>query len=477
MLKYILQKKIIELWEFMDGMETIKKKLKKLSATQIILLGFLGIILMGSLLLMLPVAAKSGQSTAYVDALFTSTTSVCVTGLTTLVTLEHWSLFGQIVILVLIQFGGLGVVTVATALLLILGKKVTLKERILIQEAYSLNTLAGLVKLTRRILLGTFFVEGIGAVLYSFQFVPQFGLIRGIWISVFTAISAFCNAGIDIIGNVSLSHYVANPLINIVTMTLIVAGGIGFTVWWDFIRVGRLYKNKELKGSMIFNKLSLHTKVVVTTTLVLILGGALLILALEFDNKATIGDLSFGSKVLASFFQSVTTRTAGFLTVPQESLRVGTSLICIILMFIGGSPVGTAGGVKTVTIAMLMATVMTVVKGEKDVTLFKRKVPVQTLRKCLAVVTISVMFLLTFTLLLSIVEEADLLTCLYETTSALATVGLSKDFTSSLTPMGKLIIIITMYIGRVGPITMAVGFKLRNKKLLAQYPEEDILVG
>lgn len=454
-----------------------KKKISQMAPTRIILFGFLAAILIGTCLLTMPFSSASGEMTAPIDALFTATTSVCVTGLTTVTTADHWSVFGQFIILVLIQFGGLGVVTFSTAMMLLLGKKVSLKGRIMIQEAYSLNNLSGMVKLIRRILFGTFLVEGLGALFYMIQFIPEFGLLQGIWISVFNAVSAFCNAGMDIISTSSMAHYVENPIINLVTMTLIVSGGLGFTVWWDLIRVGKLRKNKEIAKGLMFQKLSLHSKVVLFTTVGLIGIGAFFIFLLEYSNRETLGSLSFGNKIMASFFQSVTTRTAGFFSLFQENLKESTCFLCIILMFIGGSPVGTAGGVKTVTAALLFATIVAVVKGERDVTIFNRKIPEYTIRKCLAVVSISLAWLIAATMLLSVSQNAPFLDCFYETTSALATVGLSRNLTPDLNTLSKLIIILTMYIGRVGPITMAVGFNLNKKKTLGQFPEEDILVG
>lgn len=453
-------------------------KVEKISAPRIILLGFLSVILLGSVLLTLPIASSSGTATAYVDALFTATTSVCVTGLVTVNTLEHWSLFGHIVILLLIQFGGLGFVAVMTAMMLIVGKKLTLKERMLIQEAYSFQKLSGLVKFTKKVLMGTLIVEGIGAFFYMFQFIPEFGLKRGIWISIFNAISGFCNAGIDIIGENSLIPYVHNPLINIVTMGLIVSGGIGFPVWWDFIRVGKLVVNKEIQKRKFWSKLSLHSKLALTTTISLILGGALFIFVLEYYNDGTIGTFSFWNKIQASLFQSVTLRTAGFITIPQENLREDTSLISIMLMFIGGSPVGTAGGIKTITVAVLFATVMSVIRGRKNVVIYNRKIPIEIVKKSLTMICVSLTILLFSTLALNIVEtKVDFMTCLYEIASALGTVGLSKNLTPHLSTIGKLIVILTMYIGRVGPITMAVGFHVKGKKALLEYPEEEVLVG
>lgn len=453
-------------------------RLKNISASRIILLGFLSVIFIGSILLSLPIATKSGEATPYVDALFTATTSVCVTGLVTVNTLAHWSFFGHIVILLLIQFGGLGFVAVMTAMILALGKKVSLKERILIQEAYSFNKLSGMVNFIKKVLIGTLTVEAIGAIFYMFQFIPELGVVRGIWVSIFNAISAFCNAGIDIIGEYSLVPYVHNPLINIVTMVLIVSGGIGFTVWWDLIRVGKLVKEKKIPLKKMLSRLTLHSKIVLTTTISLIIGGAIFIFVLEYNNTGTIGTFSFLDKIQASFFQSVTLRTAGFATLPQENLRDDTSLICIILMFIGGSPVGTAGGIKTVTIAVLFATVMSVVRGSKSVVIYNRRVSGEIVKKSLAIICITLFLLLSATIILNITEaRADFMTCFYEVASALGTVGLSKNLTPYLTTIGKIIIICTMYMGRVGPITMAVGFHVKNKKTLIEFPEEDLLVG
>ena len=453
-------------------------RLKNISASRIILLGFLSVIFIGSILLSLPIATKSGEATPYVDALFTATTSVCVTGLVTVNTLAHWSFFGHIVILLLIQFGGLGFVAVLTAMILALGKKVSLKERILIQEAYSFNKLSGMVNFIKKVLIGTLTVEAIGAIFYMFQFIPELGVARGIWVSIFNAISAFCNAGIDIIGEYSLVPYVHNPLINIVTMVLIVSGGIGFTVWWDLIRVGKLVKEKKIPLKKMLSRLTLHSKIVLTTTISLIIGGAIFIFVLEYNNTGTIGTFSFLDKIQASFFQSVTLRTAGFATLPQENLRDDTSLICIILMFIGGSPVGTAGGIKTVTIAVLFATVMSVVRGSKSVVIYNRRVSGEIVKKSLAIICITLFLLLSATIILNITEaRADFMTCFYEVASALGSVWLSKNLTPYLTTIGKIIIICTMYMGRVGPITMAVGFHVKNKKTLVEFPEEDLLVG
>lgn len=453
-----------------------KKLSDYLSGTQIIALGFLGVILVGALLLTLPCMNNEGVWTPFVDALFMSTTSVCVTGLTLVNVGTYWNLLGHIVILILIQIGGIGVVAMSILFMMILKKKVSLKDRMLIQESYSANSLQGLVKLIRKILIGIMTVEGIGALFYSFYFVPEFGFIKGIWISVFTSVSAFCNAGIDILGGDSLTAYVGNPLINVVTVTLIVVGGIGFFVWWDVVHVIKKWRKTGIKSC--FWKLNLHSKIVITATAVLIFGGAAAIFILEYTNPATLGGLSLLDKIQASFFQSVTTRTAGFYTLNQGNLRETSALLSVILMFIGGSPAGTAGGVKTMTIVLLFATTMSVVKGEKETIMFRRSIPMETVRKALAVFSISGGALVFMTVLMTMVEKAPLLTVFYEVTSALATVGLSMNFSPLLSGLGKIIIIFCMYIGRIGPISMVIAFRIRGKrKERLNYAHEDVIVG
>ena len=449
-----------------------------LSTTQIIVLGFLTAIIIGGFLLSLPVSSADGHSVPLLDAMFTSTTSVCVTGLVVANTYEQWSRFGQAVILLLIQCGGLGIVTFTTSFMLILGRKVTLRDRLLMQDAYNLNTLTGLVKFTKKVIFGTLIVESIGAVLYMFTFIPEFGWKEGIWISVFNSVSAFCNAGIDIIGPNSLAPYVTNVSVNLITMALIILGGIGFIVWWDILHMAGKVKRKEVPSGAFFNRLSLHTKIVLTTTLCLIGIGALLIFILEFNNPETIGGLSFGDKIMASAFESVTARTAGFLTFSQKAMRDSSALVCMILMFIGGSPVGTAGGVKTSTFALVIIATMSAVKGSEHGTAFRRRLHNRTMRKALAVILISFLVVMSATILLSTFCGGELTDVMFETFSAIGTAGLTRDYTASMNSIGKIIIMICMYLGRVGPISMAIifGFK-KNKYGLAEYPSEDITVG
>lgn len=447
----------------------MKKKLS-LSTTHIIMLSFLIVILVGSLLLALPISSANGEPVPYLDALFTATTATCVTGLVTLPTVTTWSVFGQVVILLLIQIGGLGVITIMSAVMILLHKRMSIGDRLLLQDAFNLNSLSGIIRFVKRVLLGTFLVEGVGALLYMTVFVPEFG-VKGIWISVFTAISAFCNAGIDIIAENSLCNYATNPIVNIVTSLLIIISGIGYIVWWDVMGLA----GKKRRG---LRNLSLHSKIAITTTLILIFGGGILIFLFEYNNPLTIGNLSLFDKIQVSIFQSVTTRTAGFATVPQQDLTNASSMLCLLLMFIGGSPVGTAGGIKTVTFAVLVVSALATIQNKQEVSLFHRNISKQTVNKAVAVTMMSFAIVFTSTILLSAVTDADALDVVYETVSATATVGLTRDLTPYLNGAGKAIIIATMYLGRVGPISLALALNSNKKhQNIIKNPTEDISVG
>ena len=450
-----------------------KKKLL-LSTTQMIMLSFLAVILLGSLLLTLPISSASGEAVPYLDALFTATTATCVTGLVTLPTVTTWSVFGQVVILILIQVGGLGVITIMSALMILLHKRMGINDRLLIQDAFNLNSLSGIVRFVKRVLTGTFLIEGIGALLYMTVFVPEYGP-RGIWISVFTSISAFCNAGIDIIAENSLCDYALNPVINTVTSLLIILGGIGYVVWWDLIGVGKTLPRKKYKR---FQNLSLHSKIAISTTLILIFGGGILIFLFEYHNPLTIGNLSVFDKIQVSLFQSVTTRTAGFATIQQQDMTNASSVLCLLLMLIGGSPVGTAGGIKTVTIAVLLVSAWATIQNKQDVSLFNRNISKQAVNKAVAVAMMSFSILFISTILLSAVSDADTLDVLFETVSATATVGLTRNLTPYLNAAGKIIIIGTMYLGRVGPISLALALNSGKKHHnIIKNPTEEISVG
>ena len=453
----------------------IMKKYKfKLSTTQVIMLSFLFVILIGSLLLALPISSKNGKAVPYIDALFTSTTATCVTGLVTLPTVTTWSVFGQIVILLLIQIGGLGIITVITGLTIALHRKIGLKDSRLISDAFNLTSLSGLTAFVKKVIIGTLIIEGIGALLYMFVFIPDYGA-RGIWLSIFNSVSAFCNAGIDIIAENSLCSYALNPLINTVTSLLIILGGIGYIVWWDIIRVFKFFKKEKIK---CLKRLTLHSKIALSATLILIFCGAVAIFILEYNNPLTIESYSLFDKIQVSLFQSITTRTAGFATIPQENLTNASAILCVFLMFIGGSPVGTAGGIKTVTIVVLFATAYSAIKNKNEVSLFNRNLSRQITKKAVAVTSMSFSIVFIATVLLAAVTNAPAIDIIYETVSATATVGLSRNLTAYLGFSGKLIIIATMYLGRIGPISLAIAFN-SNKETgnIIKNPTEEISVG
>ena len=462
----------------MQGENAVFKRVKKLklemTTTQKIMFSFLLVIFAGSVLLSLPISTQSGEAVPYIDALFTATTATCVTGLVTLPTVSTWSVFGQVVILLLIQIGGLGVITIITGVFVGMHKRMGIGDSMLIQDAFNLNTLSGLREFVKKVICGTFLVEGIGAVLYMFVFVPEYG-VRGIWIAVFNAVSAFCNAGIDIISENSLCEYVHHPLINAVTCALIVVSGIGYIVWWDILRVLKNYKKQKFR---CFRSLTLHSKIAISATGILIVAGAVLVFIFEYNNPLTMKEYTLFQKIQASVFQSITTRTAGFATIPQQDLSNATSIVSLLLMFIGGSPVGTAGGVKTVTMVILLMAAFAAIRNKNEVELFHRTVMKEAVSKAVAVVCMSFIIMFVSTVLLSAVTQADALDIFYETVSATATVGLTRNLTPFLNMWGKLIIIVTMYLGRVGPISLATAFNTRKEcPNIIKNPTEKISVG
>ena len=427
----------------------------RLSPVHVIPLSFLLAIAVGTLLLLLPAATAEGAETDFLTALFTSTTSVCVTGLVVVDTYAHWSLFGQIIILILIQLGGLGMVTAVSMLMLFLRRRFSLRSRTLLLDALNLDSRLGLMSFLTRIFKWTLLVEGLGALLYCFAFVPRFGVVKGIWVSLFTSISAFCNAGIDIIGPDSLHGYAGSPLVLGVTMALIVLGGLGYIVWFDVGRCLRDGIRFRYSPRQAVRRLGEHSRLVLRLTLGLILLGALLIFLAEYRNPDTLGAMSPGEQVLNSLFQSVTFRTAGFYAVPQEKLGAFSCLVGYLWMFIGGSPIGTAGGVKTVTMFLVFANALSYARARKDTTLFRRKISDELMQKAAAIVMISFFTLFVSALLLLAFEPVSMMDGLFEAISAVATVGLSRGLTASLGTAGRIVIIATMYLGRIGPISMA----------------------
>lgn len=450
-----------------------RKSTSKLNPSQMMVVGFAAVILIGAILLSLPIATQTGERTSFLDSLFTATSAVCVTGLVVVDTATHWNFFGQIVIIILIQTGGLGFMTITTLFSLIVKKRINLKERLLIQESLNQIDLSGLVKLTRYILLMTFVIEGIGALILSTVFIPQFGFIRGSWYSIFHAISAFCNAGFDLMGNVtgpysSLMYYVNNTTITLAISALIILGGLGFPVILDIV------KNKKI------SKLNMHSKIVLISTSILIVVGMLFIFIVEYKNVGTLGNLSLKGKVLASLFQSVTIRTAGFATIDLTILHQATLFIMMIFMFVGASPASTGGGVKTTTIAVLILTVKSFLLGKEDIEVFGRRITSSTVRKSVGIFFVGVLAVLTGILLIVLIEpEFDLLEASFEVVSALATVGLSIGGSSNLTSIGKLLIVIYMFMGRVGLLTIFLALVAKNtvNKQQIRYPEGRIIVG
>ena len=456
------------------------KNLRKtsLNTMQKIAVGFLGVILLGAVLLWLPISNQ--QPIAFADALFTAVSAVCVTGLVTITPAVQFTVIGKGILLALIQIGGLGVIACMVAFFLIIKKKITMKERVLIQQTYNLDTLTGMVQFVIRILRGTFLVEGLGALLYSIRFIPEFGLVEGICYSVFHAVSAFCNAGIDILGSSSYMAYVKSPIVSLTTIFLIVIGGLGFPVWHDIYTNTKRVITEKQPARRLFMRLKLQTKIVLTMTAVLLITGFLGFFILEYKNPETMGGLNFWQKLMASGFQSVTTRTAGFASVSQAGLTSGSKLLACILMFVGGSPAGTAGGVKTTTVAMLLLTCLGVLKGKRDTECFGRKIEPSIVRSGIAIILLTFLFWLSGVTLITVLEpQVDFLRIMYEVTSAMATVGLTADLTPELGRASQAVLMVLMYVGRIGPITMALVFagRANSGTQLRDLPEKRIMLG
>ena len=442
-------------------------KITDISPTRMIVSSFAILIFLGALLLNLPVASNSGVSIGLVNALFTATSATCVTGLIIADTLTQWTLFGQIIIIVLIQVGGLGIITLATFFSAILGRKVGMKGRILAQASISEYSFTEVVALIKGIVLITFVIEAIGALLLSIRFVPMFGA-RGIYISIFQSISSFCNAGFDLMGGYkSLTEFNAEPIILYTTAALIVVGGLGFIVW------------KDLYDYRVNRTLYLHTKLVLIMTVLLIFGGALFFLFQEFSNPATMGALNFSEKINASIFQSVTTRTAGYNSIDLNGMTEISKMFSVFLMFIGAAPGSTAGGVKVTTLAIVIVAIVSNIKGNSETIVLKRKVGQDVINKSLAIIGLSMILVFAMTTIIISIEGLPFINVLFECTSAFGTVGQSTGITPLLHDSSKLLLAFTMFLGRVGPLTFAVALAMREKKTLQNsvYPEGKIMVG
>ncbi|MDB1933287.1 TrkH family potassium uptake protein [Clostridium tertium] len=446
-------------------MQFSSKKKIRLNGVQILALGFLIAIIIGAIILSLPISSRTGEPTNFLDAIFTSTSAVCVTGLITLDTSTHWSVFGQTVIITLIEIGGLGFMSFGVLISLILGKKITLRERLVMQEAMNTYSIQGLVKMVKYVLIFTMSVQFFGALLLSTQFVPEYGIGRGIFYSIFHSISAFCNAGFDLFGT-SLVGYSSNSVVILVISALIIIGGLGFTVLLE------IYEFKGMK------KLSLHSKLVLITTAILVFGGAILMLIFEYNNVDTIANMNIKDKLLNSFFASVTPRTAGFNSISTSGMTLASKFLTIILMFIGGSPGSTAGGLKTVTFGILVLTVICVIKGREDTEVFGRRFTKEIVYKSFTLLFIGVSLVIFSTMILSYTEVGvSFIDLLYETTSAFGTVGITLGLTPNLSSIGKVLIMLMMYFGRVGPLTVMLALTRKRKKSGYKYPEGKILIG
>lgn len=433
-------------------------KRRWMSSAQIIPIGFLLLIAVGTGLLSLPFATASGQCAPFLTALFTSTTSVCVTGLVVVDTYAYWSLFGKAVILLLIQIGGLGIVAVSASLLMLLRKSITIRGRAMLRDSFDLDSLHGVLPFLRKVILVVLLIEGFGAVLYAFAFVPRFGFLRGIWYAVFHSVSAFCNAGLDLIGPESFIPFRNSAYILIVTMMLIVSGGLGYIVWFDSFSTAKESIRRRFGIRWFFRHLGEHTKLVLFVTAILIVSGASVTLLLERNNPGTLGAMPWGEKILNATFQSVTYRTAGFASIPQGALTDGSVLFGCIWMFIGGSPMGTAGGIKTVTLAVLLLSALSYVHGRTDTVVFRRRIDPGLVRKAAAILFFSLFLSLLSAVLLIAVDGLPLPDAIYEVFSATGTVGLSRGLTPQLSVFGRILIILCMYLGRIGPISLALFF-------------------
>ena len=443
-----------------------RKFLDRLSESPplILTLGFFILISIGALILSTPFVTRSGNPTNPIDAIFIAASASCVTGLSPVNTAEHWNSLGQVVIIILIQIGGLGIMTLASIIPLILRKKIGIKTRLILKEQLNIESMEGVIRLFRYVLGFTLVVESLGALFLAIRFVPTYGLGKGIWFSVFHSISAFCNAGFDILGD-SIYPLRDDYLVNITIMTLIIIGGLGFMV------------TSEIYYKRHFKKFSTHSKLVLLTNAGLILVGALGFFVLESLKSGVLSNETIGDGVLISFFQSVVARTAGFYSADLSKINDSTAILLISLMFIGGSPGSTAGGIKTTTFVVLILAVISVIKNEKEPIVFKRRISSEAIKKALSIFLISLSIVIFVSFLIAAIEDFAFIDILYETASALGTVGATLGITDKLSVASKILITLCMYLGRIGPMTMALSFGLKSDVRLIRYPEGFISIG
>lgn len=449
-----------------NDLHTKQQRKFKLSPPQMLVLGFSGMILIGTFLLMLPIANHTGESLAFIDAFFTATSATSVTGLVVRDTGTFFTTFGQVVIMILIQIGGLGFMTMATLFALVFRRKISLKDRLILQEAMNQGSMEGIVRLIRKVLYYSLIIEVSAAFLLALRFAVDMPIFKAMYFGLFHAVSMFNNAGFDLFGHFhSLTDYVGDPIVNIVVMFLIISGGIGFIVIADLISYR---KNRRL---------SLHAKVVLTMTAALIVTGFITIFIFEFTNRSTLSPLSWGEKLWSALFQSVTSRTAGANTLDIGSMRQATQFFIIILMFIGASPGSTGGGIKTTTFTILAGAVMAMITRKNDVILFRYRLAQERIFKAVTITMLSLFWVIGIAMILAATETAPFLSILFETMSAFGTVGLSMGLTTELTEVGKLFICLTMFVGRVGLLTLAYALGPKKERELFRYPEGKIIIG
>ncbi|MFK7694551.1 TrkH family potassium uptake protein [Paenibacillus sp. HJGM_3] len=445
---------------------SVTKKFLQLTPPQILALGFAGIILLGGVLLSLPISSSSGLGLDFIDALFTSTSATCVTGLVVVDTGTYFSVFGQVVIMILIQVGGLGFMTMATLIALVLRKRISLKERLILQEAMNQGSMEGIVRLIRKVLVYSLTIELTAALLYAIRWSFDMSVGKAVYFGIFHAVAMFNNAGFDIFGGFrSLTMYVDDPIVNLVTMLLIILGGLGFIVISDAIEYPKT------------RKLSLHSKVVLSATSFLIVIGAIVVYVFEYTNPATLGPLDWTGKIWGAFFQSVTPRTAGANTIDIVGMRQATQFFTIILMFIGASPGSTGGGIKTTTFTTLIGAVIAMIRGKEDIVLFHYRLAKDRIYKAITLTIVALSLLVFVSMVLSTTEDHNFLMILFEVTSAFGTVGLTMGLTPDLTVFGKILIMLTMFAGRLGPLTLAYALGPKAEKELYRHPEGKIIIG
>ena len=447
-----------------------QKKYRALSPTKIITLTFAAIILLGTILLMLPISSRSGQSVGFRPALFTATSATCVTGLIAGDTYSLWSGFGQTVIITLIEIGGLGFMSAASLVIFLLRKKIGLRQRMVMAQALSVNEMDGIVRLQKWVLLGSLIIQSTGAAILFLRFLPEYGLAQSAKWGVFHAVSAFCNAGFDIFGKLqpdtSVMLFNGDPIVMITLMALIVVGGLGFFVW------------EEVATVRSFKKFSVYTKLVLLTSLALLVGGAVLFAILEWNNPASIGNMPLGQKLLNAAFQSVTVRTAGFAALDQATLTQGSKAVSILLMLVGGCSGSTAGGLKTVTVLVLFLFVIARARGRNHVSVFKRTIPNDKILDAVTIVSIVISLALAGAIFVSATSGVSFTDSLYETSSALATVGLTAGVTPSLSIASQYLIIVFMFFGRVGVLTISLGLLMGNRaEDRFRYADTNLLIG